>query len=105
MSKERLAKYPITKGPIYDGADVEMRLVECEEVKTTGINGKILVYILSEDCLNRNSDEIKICGYRRTTIFSQKIRIIPENEREVVKSKLLEILSDRKNIKSVEFWN
>ena len=104
MQKEKFRRYPIAEGSIYDGADMDMKIVSSEEVNTTGINGKILVYILSEDYLNRNSDEITICGYRRTTLFTKKVKLIPEEEREAVKDKLVKILSNEKHIKSIKFW-
>ena len=48
--------------------------------------------------------EITVCGYRKTRIlFGKRIQLIPEEEQEEVKSKLLKQLFNQE-IKSVDFW-
>lgn len=56
------------------------------------INRHIVVY---EENPSRAIDYVRIAGYRKTTLFSQRVQLVPGEERPEIQSKLKEIIRER----------
>ncbi len=61
---------------------------------------KKVVYII--ECREGFGSKLHICGYEEKRFLRRKIKIIPQEERDAVKSKLLD---EYNGILNAEFWN
>ena len=91
---------------------------ECTYLGNKAVNGNILVLLYTQREGNEQvwdkgkyigrkcQTDITVCGYRKTSIlFGKRIQLVPEEEQEKIKSKLLEKLSQGVvKIESVSFW-
>ncbi len=113
MSKEKLLKYPKKREvlPTPDTGDF-FTWYGFDETSTRYINEKkikgkgVVVYLLPQsqlDVVCRH--DLIICGYRQTSILrSKKIKPIPIEDREHIKSDLVKNLTTH-DFKHIEFWN
>lgn len=118
MAREKLQEYPIVQGVGGGIGSYEL------EMETRGVgtltdasyrlkSGKKVVYLLQDMKGFTPSIErrITICGYHEKSLlglFTRKtIRVIPEKEREEVKSELLEMIRNcgGRNPDYVDFWD
>ena len=116
MAKQKLLEYPI----VGDESDLELTRAFSPSrrgnyiggIGTKGIKGKgVVVYLTRIREGNKPVDtyerDLIICGYRKTNIWlGKRIRLISPQEREFVKSRLLQNLSKENfSPEKIEFWS
>ena len=109
----KLVKYPELNGYYISEEDRNPSHTEYELCRWAGIYGKPLLGFKGQSLvylLTRNTNEkLIICGTREKRFFGEKIRLIPKEDREIVKERLLSRTSESKDSRSdfekIEFWD